>query len=385
MDKNGIRLLFAMLRSAVRGNALTQEERNLYNTELLPELFSVAKQHDLAHLIVLALKQNSLIKENTALENEIARAAYRYELINCELGRACAVLESAQIDFIPLKGSVIRRYYPEPWMRTSGDIDILVRQEDLENAVSHLLKELEYADNGRGTHDVQLVSKNGTHIELHFDLLEEGRALKSYDILKNIWDFASVLKGSEHHLELTPEMFYFYHIAHMAKHFEEGGCGIRPFIDLWLLESIPGICKDKRDELLDRSGLAEFAKSSRRLCMLWFEGAEEDELSLTMQDYILNGGVYGTSENRVAVAQKKKGGRFGYILSRMFIPYVRLKRYYPILEKHKWLTPVMQVRRWFMLLNPKVAEMAKRELKQNANITHDEASRMKQLLEDVGL
>ena len=25
-----------------------------------------------------------------------------------------------------LKGAVLRQYYPEPWLRTSGDIDILV-------------------------------------------------------------------------------------------------------------------------------------------------------------------------------------------------------------------------------------------------------------------
>ena len=35
-------------------------------------------------------------------------------------------IKKVQIPFLPLKGSVIRQYYPEPWMRTSCDIDILV-------------------------------------------------------------------------------------------------------------------------------------------------------------------------------------------------------------------------------------------------------------------
>ena len=54
---------------------------------------------------------------------------------------------------------------------------------------------------------------------------------------------------------MTDEMFYFYHIAHMAKHFEEGGCGIRPFIDLWTLDNIKDVDHDKRDELLSRGNL----------------------------------------------------------------------------------------------------------------------------------
>ncbi|MBO4954226.1 MAG: nucleotidyltransferase family protein, partial [Clostridia bacterium] len=36
------------------------------------------------------------------------------------------------IDFMPLKGAVIRQYYPEPWMRTSCDIDIHVKKDRLE-------------------------------------------------------------------------------------------------------------------------------------------------------------------------------------------------------------------------------------------------------------
>ena len=47
-------------------------------------------------------------------------AIYRYEKINYELNRLRSALNEAQIPFIPLKGSVLRQYYPEPWMRTSS-------------------------------------------------------------------------------------------------------------------------------------------------------------------------------------------------------------------------------------------------------------------------
>ena len=32
------------------------------------------------------------------------------------------------------------------------------------------------------------------------------------------------------------------------------------------------------------------------------------------------------------------------------MPYERLKNVYPILQKHKWLTPVMQLRRWYDMI-----------------------------------
>jgi hypothetical protein len=48
-----------------------------------------------------------------------------------EFERICLVLEKAKIPHIPLKGSVLRKLYKEPWLRTSCDIDILVQEETL--------------------------------------------------------------------------------------------------------------------------------------------------------------------------------------------------------------------------------------------------------------
>ena len=82
-----------------------------------------------------------------------------------------------------------------------------------------------------------------------------GVAKSSCEVLKNVWQSAFLQKKKEHCYEMTDEMFYFYHIAHMAKHFEEGGCGIRPFIDLWTLDNIKDVDHDKRDELLSQGNL----------------------------------------------------------------------------------------------------------------------------------
>ncbi|MBQ9921514.1 MAG: nucleotidyltransferase family protein [Clostridia bacterium] len=386
MDHRTNQILFALLRSAICGTSLTEEERSSVVPETFGRLVEISAKHDLVHLLAFGLKQNKLISTgNNEAEKHIFKAVYRYERISHEYNRLCEALENAQIPFIPLKGSVLREYYPEPWMRTSCDIDILVHREKLEEAISYLSDKLEYVEKERATHDVSLFSPLGIHVELHFDLVEEGRANSAIDVLKHAWDNASLCKNSEYRYEMSDAFFYFYHIAHMAKHFETGGCGIRPFIDLWILDNLKNADLSSRDDMLVRGGLLKFANASRTLSKVWFGDEKADELSYQFQDFILHGGVYGTSDNRVALQQTKKGGRIGYVLSRVFIPYTKLKRYYPVLEKYPWLMPFMQVRRWFMLFNPDIAKMAKREIASNNALVTEKADEMNVFLNNIGL
>lgn len=386
MDQRTIPMLFALLRSAVRETKLKDEEKRSYSVDLLQDLMKISAKHDIAHLISFSLKQNDLLSlEEQDIEKSLFKAVYRYESLNYEYQTLCNALEKAKISFIPLKGSVIRKYYLQEWMRTSCDIDILVHREDLDLAVSYLSKNLQYTEKGRGTHDVSLFSPSGIHVELHFDLVEEGRANSAINVLRSVWENVSLHENSEYWYEMSDAFFYFYHIAHMAKHFESGGCGIRPFIDLWILDNIKNADVSNRDKLLAQGGLLKFAEVSRTLSRVWLDGETANELSLQMQQFLLHGGVYGSADNRVALQQKKNGGQAGYLLSRIFIPYEKLKRYYPILDKHHWLTPLMQMRRWFMLLNPTVARMAKKELSVNANMKESKAEKMNKFLDDIGL
>lgn len=382
-----MKLFFALLRSAIGGGDLTEAERALYVPERLGRMVQVAKQHDVLHLLAQGLKQNGLPggEVGQRLENEIFKAVWRYEQMRHELEGLCSALEKAQIPFLPLKGAVIRDLYPEPWMRTSCDIDVLVHREDLEKAVSCLVQDHRYVERERATHDVSLFTQTGVHVELHFDLVEEGRANNAIEILRSVWENVTLHENSGYRYEMTDAYFYFYHVAHMAKHFENGGCGIRPLIDLWILDRGKDMDQTARDGLLSRGGLLTFANASRALSEAWFGGKAPDERSLQMQAFLVHGGVYGSTDNRVALGQTKKGGRMGYVLSRMFIPYARLKRYYPVLEKHRWLMPVMQVRRWFMLLKPDVRNMAKREMAVNGRLAKTRADEMNAFLGDVGL
>lgn len=380
-------IIFSLIKTILKDEELTYDDKKILLDEtILNEILDVSKKHDLAHLVILGLTKNNIsLKDKEELNKIPMIAIYRYQNINCELKRVIDALEKAKIDFLPLKGSVIRKFYPQPWMRTSCDIDILVKDEELESAIAYLTKELGYIEKQKGDHDVTLTSQSGVNIELHYKLPEESLTKASYNILDNVWNESQKKEGYSHFFEMTDEMFYFHHIAHMAKHFEKGGCGIRPFIDLWILDNIKDIDVLKREELLKRGNLYIFLKRCQELSKVWFEGEKHTDLTLKMQEFIVSGGAYGNFENKIIAQQQKKGGKLNYILSKVFIPYDTISRYYPILKKHPFLTPLMHIRRWVKLIFKGIPEETKAEIEYSQNIFDDDAENMKSVLIKLGL
>lgn len=386
MNLKHVETLFTLLRSVIKDQPLTEQERNAYSPDMLPDLLRLASMHDLAHLLSIAITKNGL-PQNEAIDIEahVLKAVYRYEQLKYAYDKLCPALEDAKIPFIPLKGSVIRSYYPEPWMRTSCDVDVLVHKEDLEKAIAVLVNTLGYEEKKKGSHDVSLFSPNHVHVELHFDLVEDSIVTNVADVLKNVWEHSAVLENHAYWHAMSKEMFYFYHVAHMAKHFERGGCGIKPFIDLWLLESKINYDVTTRDALLEQGGLLTFANASRELSATWLDQTKASDVAKQMQAFVLYGGVYGTIDNLVAAQQHKRGGKFRYFLSRVILPYSLIKKYYPVLEKHPWLTPLMQVRRWIRLLFTGPSPTSRYELNVNRTMSQERMAATGRLFCELGL
>ena len=382
------RTMFALIAVELCGRRIDDEIQKGITADGIPALYAISKSHDMAHIVGQALGKMDKLGTDEAsakFQKQQMVAIFRYERINYELGEICRVLEAASIKFIPLKGSVLRKYYPEPWMRTSCDIDILVHEDDLEKATDVIVDKLNYKNEGKSSHDVSMFSESGVHLELHYGTVEEGRAAEASEILADIWSYAIPAEGCAYHHLLSDEMFYFYHIAHMAKHFENGGCGIRPILDLWILEHCVPHDNKNRDRLLEESKLLKFTQVVRDLAQVWFSGEEHTEITRQTEQYIINGGVYGNMGNRVAVQSTKRGGRFRYAMSKIFLPYNSIKFHYPILEKHKWLLPFMEIRRWFKLIFCGHAKRSLNELKYNQTISADKADATKKFLENIGL
>lgn len=369
------------------------------SARFLAAMYQLSKAHDVAHLVGDALNKSgvfenlpadldeneraAIAKVKEKFDEQIFTAVYRYENINYELEQICKTLEEAKIPFIPLKGSVLRKYYPEPWMRTSCDIDILVKEKDADNAAEYLQTQLQYGVDRKGQHDVSMFTASNVHVELHFKLLDSD--FKQVKDLIDVWsgDEISLLSDSEY--QMSKELFLLYHIYHMAKHFVHGGCGIKPFIDLWIIKNKVGFDEEKAQKMLQESGLLAFFERSTDLVNVWFEGKEHSEITQEMEDYILQGGVYGTLKQNLAMSQNKKGGKFRHLMSRIFLSYKDMAVYYPSLKKCPILFPFYQVRRWCRILFCGGRKAAMNEIKVNQNITTEEQERAKKLLEELNL
>ena len=377
------RAMMNLIGSEVCG---TEADSGLY-TALSDEekigLYRLSKKHDLAHIVGNALINGNLLSEGKLKEtyqNEVFTAVYRYETLAYELEELRRVFNEAKIPFIPLKGSVIRRYYPEPWMRTSCDIDILVHEKDLERATKAIQDALGYSFEGRHYHDVSLFSQSGVHLELHFHLRE---TMENIDgLLTRAWEFAKEKEDYEY--EFLNEFLLFHIYAHASYHFAGGGCGVRTFLDLFLLNKKVKCDSEKLDGFLEEAKIKKFAEEAENLAETWFGKREYTELTKEIEEYVLHGGVYGTLENRVAVEQAKKG-KIGYALSRIWLSYKSLKCLYPSLEKHKWLLPFYEIRRWFSLLFDGGVKRGANELKVNANLSDEKKQAAKNLIDELGL
>lgn len=351
----------ALLRSAV---TQTNEEIDLTDVNC-EDLYSLAKFHDLAHIVYYELQQRGFLREGETARkfiNQKNMAQYRYILRSIAIEQIRDIFEEEKIPFVFLKGVALMDLYPEPWMRTSSDVDVLIREEDLPRAQTALIS-FGMKREHEGQHDVSFFSKENFHIELHYTMVEDYTSKKIGDVMKEAWTYFEPKQDGCSEYVMRDEMFYFYHIAHMAKHFRNGGNGVRTIIDLWLLNHKVEFDQSNRNELIEEGGLAAFNDMTLKLSEMWFSKNQRNDSLDTLEDYIIKGGIYGTTERNVTITRKKSGSRITYYLKRAFLPYNELKHAFPILKNYPVLLPLMWIVRWFRLLNPAIRKKTINEIK----------------------
>ncbi len=381
-------ILFALLRAEICGGTVSDEVVASIDAQKLAEVYALAAQHDLAHIVGKGLEKLSVTGCDDILskfKQQTLQAIYRYVKLDYDYGQVCQAFENAQIPYIPLKGAVLRAYYPEPWMRTSCDTDILVRKEDVKAAAKILTEQLGFRYHRRGTHDVAFYSPNEIHFELHYNLIEELYSRQQIQILNQVWQQALPMEGFAYQRKMPDELFYFYHIAHMAKHLVNGGCGIRPFLDLWILNCRLPHQRQARETLLQQGQRQVFAQAASALAQVWFGDGEQDELSRQLEQFVFTGGMYGSYENKIAIRKNKTGSGLRFVISRLFLPYEVMCGYYPVLQKHKWLLPLFQIMRWVQRPFQGGIYRAALELRINTATTSQQASQMGVLMKELGL
>lgn len=384
MEERGM-LLFELFRDALGTVPFPKEHLSLLTEETVRSLYTLAKGHDLAQMLAEPLGKQGLLSGGETAEKLLKQqmlAVYRHERLNAAYERVCLALEEAEISYLPLKGSVIRPLYPQPYFRTSCDIDILVKEEALQAAVAALSAVLPLEkEPERAYHDVSLHFMGGIHLELHFSLLE--RSAEMDKVLSRVWDYTLPEGEGLYRQKMTEEFFLFHQIAHAAYHFKMGGCGIRPLMDVFLILQKRSHDAEKLNALLSEASLFDFYTHFVSLARVWFLGEPHTAVTKEMERYLLSGGVYGSFENKLTTATGD--GRFLYLLKRVFPPFRALSVSYPRLAKHPALYPFYIIKRFFRIFNGKKRKRAVEEVKQTAALSDEKRKDTAALFSALGL
>ena len=225
-------------------------------------------------------------------------------------------------------------------MRTSCDIDILIRQNKLEKAISALKKAGFEVIGDRGYHDVSLLLDDA-NLELHFSICEDIDYIDP--LLKKVWDYT--VRDGEYRYLLTNDFFTYHHIAHMLYHFLTGGCGFRTFLDLWVLRRAGFFDENEVYEFCEKAKISVFYRSVIEATEVWFEGKEDNDLIDRIKKYVSAGGIYGNFSNNAAVYTTMSGGKMKFVFNLAFPNIQKMRLLYPELNKYPILLPVCYVRR----------------------------------------
>ena len=381
MYSEEIKLFLNFIKSVVSETTAVEVEK-----KQLPIIYMLAQKQGLIHMLALACKRQGLLGEDALseeLKKSIRKTLLRYEIFAAEEQQIYAQLERAKIGYVPLKGSVIRSHYKEPWLRTSNDIDVLVKETDVERAKELLQNELGYELIKNNYHDIALRSPSNIVVELHFTITENEPSMDR--MLGQVWEHVHPVEEQSYRYEMEPEFLFFHVMAHMLYHFKHGGCGVRFFIDLWILQGALAIDMQKVNTWFQACEMDVFAEHVMHLAAIWFGEGMHDEVSISMQEYILNGGLYGTTQSKVMAQKANAKGEATYLFQRVFQPYRELAAAYPTLRKHPWLYPYYTICRWTKLLRVSEAKKAKEELSISKDTNADRVKALAELFQTLNI
>ena len=318
------------------------------------EYLSFAKVQQVEALFIAGIHRSGF-SYGKAVRNIALRAALVAAKQENATKELCDLFEANGIDYLPLKGCILRSLYPSPELRSMGDIDILIKVEQYKQ-IRSLLTAHGFCEGYESDHEYAW-DKNDVHIELH------KRLIPSYnkDYYAYYGDGWQLAKPTEvlHRFAMSPEDTFIFIFTHYAKHYRDVGAGIRQVLDLYVYrKAYPHMDEQYIQETLEQLQLERFYANNMHLLEVWFGNAEHTEASKLISDRLFASGAFGTHEDSLQSVMLKQVNRQGSIrkakiakwLRRVFLPLDSMRRLYPVLHKMPILLPALWVHRWMRIL-----------------------------------
>ena len=383
MTKKGI---IALIKGAV-----TQQPQELPQGFDLEQAWPLIRRHHITPLIfegaaLCGLPRNTPVMQK--LFQSYCRALQVSEGQLSELDRICRAFDEAKIDYMPLKGCNMKPRYPKAELRNMGDADILIRLEQYERIIP-LMEKLGFTFGKESDHELVWQSPR-LYVELHKVLIPTYNP-DFHGYFGDGWRLANPGPGSR--FVMTAEDEFVYLFTHFAKHYRDGGIGCRHVTDLWVyLRCYPGLAEAAVEAQLEKLCLLEFYRNMRRLMAVWFDGADGDEKTDFMTDFIFGSGSFGTDESKVQsrtvrdthYVPRGVGGRMVYLWKTAFPPVEVLRDKYRILQRAPWMLPAVWAVRpvYKVLFERESLEKQRRNLRA---VRPDQLQTRREALDYVGL
>ena len=375
------RIISETLLSTIRVAFDLQKNNVFVDDEIFEKLLVVSKRQAVLPIVLYGLQKGNHFTFSDELKRIEAKNTYDYVQRKESLRQLYQVLDEEGIKYIPLKGAELCNLYPHPSLRTSSDIDILVNENDIELAKQTIEKKTSFRFYLKAHHDLQFVNER-VHLELHFSLMTNINRLDN--VLKESW-YYSTESGYGARCVFTPEYQVFYITAHAAKHFiKEGGVGIRPLLDIWLLRNKTEYNEEIVRDLCNSAGILGFYEMCCNLLGVWFEGSRHSKETSDFEDLVMAGGVFGSERVKV-LSYQRRGSNHNYIFKRVFCSSKDIKENYPVSGKYPVLVPLYQVVRWTHLLRSSKRKAVRAELRQAHSLDPAEVEKYDRLLKKMGL
>lgn len=262
------------------------------------KIFELADQHSVQAIVSQQIK---------ALPADVAPQGKLKSMFNQQIGRtiqaydkrseAIAVLESFfcdnKTDYMFVKGAGISCYYPVPEYRTSGDIDVIVRDIDFDVIVQLLRNQWQVKDNG----NVAVLTVNDVEVEVH----SAGSIKDQY--FDDIFTLAEQIGEYKYQLNMYHQLLFV--LRHISKHLSHSGAGVRMLMDVdVLVRANPDFDNQRFNIMCVQANCQKIWNTISSLAHHWFatpvdcdrQVVSDSVLMSNLERVFLDGGVFGFSQ-----------------------------------------------------------------------------------------
>lgn len=313
----------------------------------------VAKKHNIFTILFYGALNCGIPKEEKHMQI-LHQLTLRSMMVSTRQDYEIEQLEKAfdkeQIEYMPLKGIILKKLYPKAEMRTMGDADILIKLQQYPK-IESIVKELKYEFKYESDHEL-VWQKPTLFLELHKSIMTSYNK-DFYDYFGNGWSIAKSVPNSSRY-EMSPENFYIFIFVHFTKHYRISGIGIKHLLDLWVYSNAQNeLDWTYIEKELEKMRLSEFHTNVKRTIDVWFANAEDTSITDLITGVIFSSGQYGSAEMAIVNRSLQNGKntaleiKISKMLHTVFLPYKAMKEKYTVLQKAPILLPVMWIVRCF--------------------------------------